>query len=116
VTRYFSYLQPTKLRAANALIDRLPFVHDALTIIHIAACIHDDTCPPSDCGLRKAIISQVQTRLPTIMSDEAAWEAYAGNKTVLKALHESQCAAMEEGVEEVLTPPVSPRGEKRMRT
>jgi hypothetical protein len=50
------------------------------------------------------------------MSDEAAWEAYAGNKTVLKALHESQCAAMEEGVEEVLTPPVSPRGEKRMRT
>jgi hypothetical protein len=46
------------------------------------------------------------------MDDEAAWEAYAGNKTVLQALHESQCAAMEEGMMGVLTPPVSPREKK----
>jgi histone acetyltransferase HTATIP len=108
-------LQPTKLKATHSLIDRLPFVHDALTIIYIAACIYDDACPLSDCGLRKAIIPQVQARLPTIMGNEVAWEAYAGNKAVLKALHASQCAVMEEGMEGVLTPPVWPRGQKRGR-
>jgi histone acetyltransferase HTATIP len=78
-----------------------------VTIVDIAACIYDESCPEVDCGLRKAIIVQVQARLSTIMDDEAAWETYSGNKAVLKALHECQCAAMEDAT--LLSPPASPK-------
>jgi len=110
-------LESIKLKAAEAIIDRLPFLHDAMGVIDIAAVIYDESCPQIDCGLRKAIISQIQSRLPTIMEDEAAWEAYAGNKTVLKALHECHCASLEDvSSDEALTPPATPnKVEKKYR-
>jgi histone acetyltransferase HTATIP len=102
-------LESLKKRAAHAIIDRLPFVHDAVTIVDIAACIYDESCPDVDCGLHRAIIAQIQARLPTIMGDEAAWETYSSNKLILKAIHERHCAAVEEAAAAaLLSPPVSP--------
>ncbi|KAF2819524.1 hypothetical protein CC86DRAFT_362358 [Ophiobolus disseminans] len=102
-------LESIKRKAAEAIIDRLPFLQDALDIINVAAVIYDETCPQIDCGLRKAIILQIQSRLSTIMGDEAAWEGYSGNKTLLKALHECQCASLEDlGSDEAMTPPATP--------
>ena len=118
VTNSVKYnLESIKLKAAEAIIDRLPFLHDALGVIDIAAVIYDDSYPHIDCGLRKAVISQIQSRLPTIMEDETAWEAYSSNKTVLKALHECHCASLEDvSSDEALTPPATPnKVEKKYR-
>jgi histone acetyltransferase HTATIP len=79
-------------------------------MVDITTCIYSDTFPSVDCGLRLAAISQILARLPTIMEDEEAWEAYCDNKAVLKALHEFQCVAMEDAAADaILTPPVSPK-------
>lgn len=59
-------LESIKNKAAHAIIDRMPFVHDVVTIVDLAACIYDESCPEIDCGLRKAIIVQVHARLSTI--------------------------------------------------
>lgn len=84
-------------------------MHDAVTIVDIAACIHDESCPEVDCGLHRAIIAQIQARLPTIINDEAAWETYSSNKLILKAVHECHCTAMEDAaLAALLSPPVSP--------
>ncbi|KAH3919896.1 hypothetical protein HBI56_032390 [Parastagonospora nodorum] len=99
-------LESIKNKIAHAIIDRMPFIHDVVTIVDVAACIYDESCPEIDCGLRKAIIVQIHARLSTIMDDEAAWQAYSGNKAVLKALHEYQCAAIEETA--LQSPPASP--------
>jgi histone acetyltransferase HTATIP len=102
-------LESLKKKAAHAIIDRLPFVHDAGTIVDIAACIYDESCPDVDCGLHHAIIAQIQARLPTIMEDEAAWDTYSSNKLILKAVHECHCAAIEEvAAAALLSPPASP--------
>jgi hypothetical protein len=45
------------------------------------------------------------------MEDQEAWDAYCGNKDVLKALHEFQCVEMVQDT--ILTPPVSPRKAER---
>ena len=68
-------------------MDRLPFVHDTLAVVHLATCVFDDQTPQFDCGLRKAIIEQVYTRLPAILNDKAALQQYLENKIVLKAFH-----------------------------
>ncbi|KAL5114413.1 SAS complex subunit, partial [Pleosporales sp. CAS-2024a] len=88
-------LEPIKKKIAHTIIDRLPFIHEAVTIVDIAASIYDESCPEIDYGLRKAIIVQVLARLSTIMDDEAAWDAYSSNKMVLKAVHECQRGEME---------------------
>ena len=72
---------------AKAIIDRLPFIHDVLTVVDLATCIFDEECPQVDRGLRKAIITQVYSRMPQIMNDEAAWQEHSKNKAVMKALH-----------------------------
>jgi hypothetical protein len=88
-----------------------------LVIVDLASYIYDEECPAIDCGLRKAIIFQILARLQTIMDDEASWEAYSGNKTVLKALHEAQCMASEDpDSDTILSPPVFPvKNEKKGR-
>jgi histone acetyltransferase HTATIP len=110
MTNFEKYnLESLKKKAAHAIIDRLPFVHDAVTIVDMAACIYDESCPEVDCGLHRAIITQIQARLPAIMDDEAAWETYSSNKLILKAVHECHCAAMEEAaMAALLSPPASP--------
>lgn len=86
----------------------MSFIHDPLSIVDLAASIYDANFPQIDRGLRKAIIAHVQTRLPTIMDDEAAWQEYSENKAVLKALHTYQCEMMDGSAFGVPTPPVSP--------
>ncbi|KAF2028755.1 histone acetyltransferase MYST2 [Setomelanomma holmii] len=110
-------LESIKQKAAEAIKDRLPFVQDTLNIIDIAAHIFDESFPETDCGLRKAIDDQVQSRLPTIMGDEAAWESYASNRMILKAIHETRCAQIEDASSVGLcTPPVTPtKGGKKYR-
>jgi histone acetyltransferase HTATIP len=100
-------LEPLKKKAAHAIIDRLPFVHDPVTIVVIAAYIYDESCPELDCGLHRAIIVQIQARLPTIMDDETAWETYSSNKLILKAVHECHCATMEEAAMAALFSPTA---------
>jgi hypothetical protein len=106
-------LESLKKKVAHAFIDRLPFIHDASVTVDLASSIFDDECPAIDCGLRNAIIAQVLARLPIIMDDETAWEAYSGNRTVLKALHEAQCTMEEQYEDNILTPPVSPVKNKK---
>jgi histone acetyltransferase HTATIP len=62
--------------------------------------------PDLDCGLRKALVLQIQARLLDIMSDEIAWEVYADSKVLLKAVHECQCAPVGDIIG-ILTPPVT---------
>lgn len=86
----------------------MSFIHDPLSIVDLAASIYDESFPQIDRGLRKAIIVHLHTRLPSIMDDEAAWQEYAENKPVLKALHAHQCGMLDGSALGVLTPPVSP--------
>ncbi|CAA9957324.1 BTB domain containing protein [Pyrenophora teres f. maculata] len=101
-------LEPIKQKVSEAIVDRMTFIHDPLSIVDLAACIYDAAFPQIDRGLRKAIIAHVQTRLPSIMDDEAAWEDYSGNKAVLKALHIHQCEMIDGPAFGVLTPLASP--------
>ncbi|KAF9696533.1 hypothetical protein EKO04_005325 [Ascochyta lentis] len=80
-------LEKIKTKVGKAIIDRMPFIHDSLTIVDSATCIFDEQCPQVDCGLRKAVVAQIQNRLPAIMNDETAWQEYSNNKALLKAFH-----------------------------
>ncbi|KAI4639122.1 uncharacterized protein J4E78_011010 [Alternaria triticimaculans] len=109
-------LEPIKRRAAEAIIDRLPFITDPLMIVDLATCIYDDQCPEDDRGLRKAIIECVRMRMPAILQDESAWEEFSENKNVLRAFHMSQCEAVEGGGMigwggggNMMSPPATPR-------
>ncbi|KAB2098696.1 hypothetical protein AG0111_0g12992 [Alternaria gaisen] len=84
-------LEAIKCRAAEAIIDRLPFVNDALMIVDLATCIYYERCPENDRGLRKAIITCVRTRMPAILGDESAWKEFSENKDVLRAFHLHMC-------------------------
>ncbi|KAF1939606.1 histone acetyltransferase MYST2 [Clathrospora elynae] len=102
-------LEPIKHKAADAIIDRLPFIHDPLSIVDLASCIYEEACPAMDRGLRKAIIVQLLARLPSIMEDEDSWKKYSENKAVLKALHTYQCGMLDTvSSHGLLTPPSSP--------
>ncbi|KAI4612400.1 uncharacterized protein J4E87_010301 [Alternaria ethzedia] len=111
-------LEPIKRRAAEAIIDRLPFITDPLMIVDLATCIYHEQCPENDRGLRKAIIECVRMRMPAILEDESAWEEFSENKNVLRAFHVSQCEAGEGGGMiggggggggGMMTPPATPR-------
>ncbi|KAI4675788.1 uncharacterized protein J4E84_009941 [Alternaria hordeiaustralica] len=109
-------LENIKRRAAEAIIDRLPFITDPLMIVDLATCIYHEQCPENDRGLRKAIIECVRMRMPAILKDEGAWEEFSENKNVLRAFHVSQCEAREGdgmiaggGGGGVMTPPATPR-------
>ncbi|CAN9393967.1 unnamed protein product [Alternaria alternata] len=84
-------LEAIKRKAAEAIIDRLPFVNDALMIVDLATCIYHERCPENDRGLRKAIIACVRTRMPAILGDESAWKEFSENKDVLRAFHLHTC-------------------------
>ncbi|KAL1793826.1 hypothetical protein ACET3X_007247 [Alternaria dauci] len=107
-------LEAIKRRAAEAIIDRLPFVADALMIVDLASCIHHEQCPENDRGLRKAIIECIRTRMPAILEDESAWKDFSENKNVLRAFHMHMCEMDESGGNAVaagvgtMTPPATP--------
>ncbi|KAJ4991436.1 BTB/POZ domain-containing protein [Stagonosporopsis vannaccii] len=115
-------LEKIKMKVAKATTDRLPFIHDVLTLVDFASCIFDEQSPQVDRGLRKAILSQLHARMPSIIKDQAAWEEYTDSKVVMRAFH----AHVFDGIEPVsshnagpssqcLSPPVTPIGGKRKR-
>ncbi|KAF1848313.1 histone acetyltransferase MYST2 [Cucurbitaria berberidis CBS 394.84] len=102
-------LESIKQRVAAAIIDRLPFIHDSLSIVDLAGCLYDENYPKIDRGLRKATIKLLQARLPAIMEDEDAWKEFSDNKVVLKAFHAYQCEITDsEFSTGVHTPPATP--------
>jgi histone acetyltransferase HTATIP len=84
-------LEKVKQKVSEAIVDRLPFIKDPLTVIDIASNVYDDEFPDTNGGLRRALVIQIDARLPAIVDDEGAWEEYSRNKTVMKALHVYQC-------------------------
>lgn len=98
------------------IIDRLPFVHDVLTIVDLAISVHDEQVPQNDSGLRRAVIAQLQARHAAILEHEGAWQAFSGNKDILKAFHCSICYGNETSTSEFETTLCSPQAEKRKRT
>jgi histone acetyltransferase HTATIP len=91
-----------------------------LIIIDLATCLFDNQSPQVDRGLRKAIITQIQQRLLTIIDDEAAWQEYSGNKAVLRAFH-AHIARVHISVKVGTAPalpslPPTPAGVKRKRS
>jgi histone acetyltransferase HTATIP len=107
-------LEAIKLKTAEAIIDRLPFIDDPVSIIHLASSIYADDMPHTDRGLRKAIIVQLQARLPAIMEDEGAWDDYSRDRALVKALHAHQCELSEPAsFSGVLTPPSTPTKKRK---
>jgi histone acetyltransferase HTATIP len=105
-------LNPIKLRAAEAIIDRLPFLSDPLAIVDTASSIFDDNTPALDCGLRAAVVAQLHDRMPAIMRDEDAWGEYVGNGVLVRAVHVWQLEE-EKGRMGLVTPPVSPMKKRK---
>ena len=108
-------LETIKLKAAEAIIDRLLFLSDPLSIVDLASSIFDDGTPALDCGLRAAIVTQLHVRMPAIIQDEDAWEEYAGNGRLVKALHARQCGGLEEGRGGMLSPPATPTKKRKVQ-
>jgi histone acetyltransferase HTATIP len=108
-------LESIKLKAAEAIIDRLPFIHDPFSIVGLASSVYEEDMPQTDRGLRKAIITQLQIRLPAIMEDDDAWDEYSGNRVLVKAVHKCQVEMAEEGKggSGLVTPPESPRKKRK---
>ncbi|KAF2134565.1 histone acetyltransferase MYST2 [Dothidotthia symphoricarpi CBS 119687] len=98
-------LEKIKQKTAETIIDRLPFVGDALNIIDIAAFVFNDQFPQMDRGLRKAVIIQTLARLPAITNDEDAWEEYMRHGVVVRAVS-TQYYETKEPV--IMTPPSTP--------
>jgi len=116
-------LEKIKTKVAKAMIDRMSFVHDVLTIVDLASCIYEEQCPQVDRGLRKAVMSQLHARMPSIINDITAWERYSSSKAVVRAFHmhvfESDApTTLHEGSSssQCLSPPTSPMGVKRKCT
>ncbi|KAH7410362.1 hypothetical protein DE146DRAFT_675082 [Phaeosphaeria sp. MPI-PUGE-AT-0046c] len=102
-------LEKIKRKVSYAIIDRLPFIKDPLMVIEIATNIYHEQHPFVDHGLRRAIIVQIDARMPTIIGDEGAWKELMDDKKVLKALHVFMCEGRDDdGEGGVLTPPVTP--------
>ncbi|KAJ8113355.1 hypothetical protein OPT61_g4493 [Boeremia exigua] len=116
-------LEKIKTKVAKALIDRMPFIHDVMTIVELAACVFDDQCPQVDRGLRKATLSQLHDRMPSIIKDSAAWQEYTESKAVLRAFHAHVFDHAATGQPRAVTqaaqcpsPPATPMGGKSKRT
>lgn len=78
-------------------------------VIDIAVNIHHEQFPYVDHGLRRAVVVQIDARLPSIIGDEGAWKELMEDKKVLKALHVFMCQGREDGGESgMLTPAVMP--------
>ena len=103
-------LESIKHHAASAIIDRLPFIHDPLSIVDLACSIYSSDMPSTDRRLKKAIIALLMMRMAAIMEDEDAWEEYAGNGRLGKAVHRWQCEMSDvvSSSSGVLTPPITP--------
>lgn len=88
-----------------------------MTIIDVATNIYHDQFPYVDHGLRRAVIVQIDARMPAIIGNEGAWKELMDDRKVLNALHVHMCEGREECEEKVLTPPATPvasgRGGKR---
>lgn len=69
------------------IVDRLPFVQDALTIAYLAVAVNDDGVPEQDCGLREVAIEQIESRHTAIVEDDRAWNVFSCNRILLKAFH-----------------------------
>ncbi|KAH7081842.1 hypothetical protein BKA63DRAFT_550432 [Paraphoma chrysanthemicola] len=109
-------LEKVKRKISEAIIDRLPFVKDALTIVDMATNTYHEQFPYMDGGLRKVVIAQIDARLPAILEDEAAWNELSGTKMVLKALHEYQCELRDDETSGIpITPPVTPVSSEKKR-
>ncbi|KAH8724399.1 histone acetyltransferase MYST2 [Phaeosphaeriaceae sp. PMI808] len=80
-------LEKIKHKVSQAVIDRLPFIKDALTVVDFASEVYIDYFPAADCGLKEAVLVQMDARLPTILKDDSVWEEYSSNRTLLRALH-----------------------------
>ncbi|OAL45050.1 hypothetical protein IQ07DRAFT_232852 [Pyrenochaeta sp. DS3sAY3a] len=80
-------LEAFRCKVADMIVDRLPFVQDALTIVYLAVEVHDDGVPEQDCGLREAMIEQIKSRHATILEDDRAWNVFSRNRVLLKAFH-----------------------------
>jgi hypothetical protein len=109
---------------ARAIVDRMQFVEDPLTLVDLAISIFDEQCPQVDRGLRKAITGLLCVdRMPAIMDNQAAWEEYTGNKTLLRAVHVMKFpgsgkvrSLVVDETEQCATPPETPVRAKRKRT
>lgn len=92
-----------------------------MTIVDLAANIHHDQFPDRDGGLRRITIAHIDARLPALIADEGAWQEYAGNTTVMKALHAHQCEIRDDtpcgtAVTVTVTPLLTPtKHEKKSR-
>ncbi|KAF2845197.1 hypothetical protein T440DRAFT_282342 [Plenodomus tracheiphilus IPT5] len=103
-------MSSVRQKTSEAIVDRLPFIHDPLSIVDLASNVYDVEFPAMDCGLRKVVVMQLHLRLSAIMNDEDAWKEYSDNKEVLKALHGYQCGMSGVGERTGLsTPPASPK-------
>ncbi|KAL6707840.1 hypothetical protein ACN47E_003740 [Coniothyrium glycines] len=102
-------LEKIKRKAAEAMIDRLPFIQDPLIIVDLACSVYSDDCPQNDRGLRRAVVACMQARMPCILQDQDAWQEFSNNKAVLKAFHRYQCeVAQFDSSDGTVTPPATP--------
>jgi histone acetyltransferase HTATIP len=111
-------LESIKQKVVKAIIDRLPFVHDPLSLVDLAAAVYNEQCPLTDRGLRTSILAHVQVRMPSIVRHERAWTEYTRNEKLLKAYHLLQCEALLDAGPSVAlsTPPTTPTaGNKRKK-
>jgi histone acetyltransferase HTATIP len=60
-------------------------------LVDVATSVYNDQFPHMDGGLRRAVVIQINSRLPAVVGDESAWADLSGDKTLLKALHVYQC-------------------------
>jgi histone acetyltransferase HTATIP len=112
-------LEGIKRKVADAIIDRMPFLHNPLSIVDLAACIYGEQCPQSDNGLRASAVTHVQARMPSILQDADAWTEYVNNKELLYAYHQLQCESLPGAKRPAMpsTPPTTPTSaDKRKRT
>jgi histone acetyltransferase HTATIP len=109
-------LEKVKRKVSEAIMDRFPFIKDALIIVDMATNMYHEQFPYIDGGLRRAVMVQIDARLPAILEDENAWDELSDTKTVLKALHEYQCALRDDGPSNAaVTPPVAPISNEKKR-
>jgi histone acetyltransferase HTATIP len=80
-----------------------------MTVIDVATNIYHEQFPYVDHGLRRAVIVQIDARMPAIIGDEGAWKELMEDRKVLKALHVHMCEGREDsGGSGVVTPPATP--------
>jgi histone acetyltransferase HTATIP len=101
-------LGKVKRKVSDALVDRLAFIKDPMMIVDIATNIHHHEFPYIDHGLRRAMVAQIDARLPDLIEDDGAWEELAKDTTVLRALHVFQCESRNDAERATSMPPLTP--------